>query len=268
MISRHWLVLAMVASAVATTGCDAFAEPNAAAAGRTAPQVICQIYFDLSPSVTSVQRQIWEGMAQNDLLPSLADGWQIEIYGLHDHTEDSAPVFRDALPVLPKGAGMAEDLEYRQKRQEFRVRFVAAVHRLLGEAHAPAKSTSILSAFNRIHRGDGRNVILVLFTGALESRDAAVNLEKTRFEAGTVAASVQRVVSAHQWTRESLAGTRVFFVLSDIPIGSVQSGPNSRDTLRSFWARLVTTLGGVLENFDSYFAHLPPHRTTVAVAEN
>jgi hypothetical protein len=250
------LLAASVCACLMTTACSR-AEATAAETPTTFRASDYQIYFDVTPSVTPGQRRQWAEMAEHDLLPALRDGSRVELYGLHDHTEDAAPAFRASLPIREDGAGMAEDMEYRQKKEGFRQGFLEGVRTVLAEQHAQARNTSVLGAFDRVPSDClSRDCVLILFTDSLESRDP-VNPERAHLGPSQIPAAIQSVAERRRWNPNKLKGVRVYFVLNSLAIGTPTPGATDRLTLALFWRTLTTAMGGELENWDTHFERLP-----------
>ena len=246
--------MAVMLTLVTATGCDVASGTDAGNTAQRLTGIRYQIYCDISPSTNSAQRREWLRIVERDVLTGLTSGDQVEVYGLHDNTENSAPIYQGCIPAIDEGAGMKEVLEYRRALKDTQTQVTAAVRSLLEGDHPRSRSTAVLGAINRYQQLPARETNLVIFTDALESADPVANLEGSQMNVDQVPAAVRSVATRWRWDGSRLAGSRVFFVLNSIPIGATATGATDRKTLKAFWESLITALGGKVENFDTHFS--------------
>lgn len=211
------------------------------------------LFFDLTGSVSDEELESWSKIAHEEVLAKLKSGDRLMIFGLHDNTAESGPLFSGSIPLLEDGAGYSAVVRHRQAVREFQSRAGAAISNVLLVDRRKASTTSILGAID-LFKGDAqRESRLVFFSDMLESEQACANLEKRRLEGQDLERLVRRLVSKRGYGPNVLWNAEVFCVVASTSIGE-RKPLNSRKVLREFWKSLFSAVGGRLISFDPYFS--------------
>lgn len=231
-----------VMAALAAIGCSVHAEPHES--GRS-----LFVFLDLSASITSAQRALWEREGAR-LANGLPDDSSIAIYAIHDHTMDTARLFEAEIPApLADGTRSAAEKQ-KAARKAAREGALAAILGAL-DSGGDAQRTDIFSAINRIRPPrDGRHLQIIFFSDMLNSTPD-FNMELP----GSLARSnlmdrVAQLAQRHSWHSAQLAGAEVYCVLNSISSG--KRGPAiDRLTQQAFYQALFESLGARLISYDT-----------------
>jgi hypothetical protein len=207
------------------------------------------LFIDQSDSITDDRRHGWLAMAKC-VGGSIEPGDAIQIYAIHDRTNEAGPLFAGELPQLP-ARPTREHLEgYKraQKRalEEGRHAIEAAV-----QTSRPSHGTDVFSVFDRCGPdSQGRPVLAWIFTDALHV-GPGLNMEREPLHEDRIAAIISGFAKKHEWHDRSLAGARLSFMLPGAAAGE-RPRVNDRRALARFYSQLIAALGGKLMRFETY----------------
>jgi hypothetical protein len=206
------------------------------------------VFIDQSSSVTRLQRQSWV-----EPLTRIADGIRpgstLSVFGIHDRTADAAPLFTGDLPVLPARPTSTQLRTYKDERARFLTKARRAISEAL-ETAVVARTTDVLSVFDRPRDARDRPRLVFVLSDMLHvTRE--LNLERQSLSDTHIPDLIQSAAQEHNWSPESLTGTRVYVILPSAQVGDRPS-VNSRIVLERFYGAVVTALGGRLERFETH----------------
>lgn len=148
MRKPHAVVLT---AALILSGC--LVEPGTPTGGRLF------IFIDQSASIRRDQPR-WETEARQ-LATVIEPGWNVTLFGIHDQTLGSPPLFQAEVPGLSPDAGMDEAIASKRAKLAARKGLIEAFQRALSQT-ARARQTDLLSAIDRIpHDRTGRPTLAV-----------------------------------------------------------------------------------------------------------
>lgn len=227
---------------------------TAVSAQQDAPQpVLYALFIDLSDSGKG-QEGHWSAAAERMVFSRFRPGDALLIFGIHDHTAESAPLFPaeqqswETFSIDMK-AGMKLVTESRRRFQDVLTAGRRAVQDAFKKQYR-AKETKIVEGIRRIPRVGNRQVRAVFFSDVLEST-SGLNLERLRLTDQNTSPLVEVATKSHRLKKDSHAGVSVSCVLDSPRIGQSPSSPNSRDALEQFWKALFEFVGARLQWFDS-----------------
>lgn len=206
------------------------------------------LFLDQSASIDRDQRRQWQKDATG-LVGGIRDGWSLSIFGIHDHTLESAPLFEVDIPVFASDGTSKTAAARSAAIQTARQAALAAVEKALDTSGA-ARS-DIFSALDRVHPDpQSRPTTIVFFSDMLNST-SELNMER----AGSVTLQniptlVPTLARRHLWRKDSLAGYEVYCVLNSIEIG--RNGPAvDRRAQQVFYERLFGALSAKLARYET-----------------
>lgn len=205
------------------------------------------LFIDQSFSLAPAQGDAWSKLAERSLR-HLSPGDAITMFGLHDHTRDASALFDEATTFVPRSQGASKQNAGAQRLKTVKADALAAVTAALQSR--TSQWTDVLGAFDRIRPDpDGRRLEAILMTDALHStRD--LDLERVRLRSETLPAVLEAAGTGHHWSKTTLAGVDVRFLLNGAQIGD-KPAIVSRDVLHQFYEAMVKGLGGRLTSFDT-----------------
>ncbi len=217
--------------------------------GQVQAPVLRVIFVDLSASPAPADAERWLGAAAQIVFEQTHFGDSVIIFGVHDHTAESAPIFEAYVPNLAPDASMEVTINARRALRRARIDGLAKLRAVLN-APIRSRTTHLIESFHRIPR-DSKRVTEVLFLSDMEESTSELDLERTRITQWNLARLARSAINRYQLSRGDLAGVNVYCVLDSPSIGAVAKKVNSRLALESFWRLIVTSLGGNLASFDS-----------------
>lgn len=116
----------------------------------TRPPVQRVVFVDLSDSPWAGDATRWLDAAEREVFSELRFGDSVLIFGVHDHTAESAPIFDASVPLLPPDASMEVTVHVRRTlllvRAAGKEKLQAA---LRAPAHSPARIATPYSSRSR-----------------------------------------------------------------------------------------------------------------------
>jgi len=240
----QWLFLSLLA-----LGLGGVAACGGAAVAKRAGGRNIMIFLDLSESVKNKHRTRWAKIGQKQVA-GLHYGDSISLFGIHDHTSDSAPFYTGEIPLPPDDAVADDMTEAKRMLQLVRKEALAAFEKALVE---PARSmeTDVFSAFDRYLPDAARRKQLVIILSDMQQATREVNFERTPLRADEFERIIRSEQARHGWSGRTLAEVKVCVVLPSAEIGQAKPA-NSVQMLRAFYSALISSLGGELATFDTY----------------
>ncbi len=221
----------------------------AAAAALPHQPVLHVLFVDQSDSPRAPDIERWVAAAKVSIFDPLSFGDAVLIYGVHDHTADSAPLFDKPVPPMPPNASMDIVIGLRKALREAREGGAAAVAAAL-RAPTRSRSTRLIESLGRVPR-DGQRQVRVTYLSDMLECTRELNLEKTAITDTNLQQLAQAAVDRYHLHRGALDGVHVRVVLDSPLVGSRRTVPNDHESLGRFWRLLFTSLGGTLDSFDS-----------------
>lgn len=226
-----------------------FLTSTAVAVGQQRDGVLRVIFVDQSDSQHTEDAVRWVKAAETCVFAPLRFGDAVLVYGVHDHTAESAPIFEAAVPMVAPDAGMDIVLPARKVLRQARENGITAIRAALS-APARSRSTRLVESLTRIPRDGWRSVEVLYLSDMLEST-RELDLERTAITDGNVARSAQGVIDRYRLRRGLLDGVTIRVVLDSPAVGTKRVVANNHSALDRFWRLLITGLGGKLAAFDS-----------------
>jgi hypothetical protein len=207
------------------------------------------IFVDQSASPGPSDAARWIDAANHKVFERLRFGDSLVVYGVHDHTGDSAPIFEAAIPVVPEDAGMDGVIGARRALRDARVNGLKSVREAL-KSPVLSRTTKLIESLRRITGDQQRKTEALYLSDMLESTKD-LDLERIRLTDANLPTLAQAAINRYQFTRGMLDGVTVFCVLDSPRVGEPRSKMNDRSMLDRFWRLIFTTLGAQLASFDS-----------------
>lgn len=207
------------------------------------------LFVDQSDSPPDADIERWSQAADSAVFATMQFGDSVVVFGVHDHTADSAPIFEASVPVCGPYAGMDCVIKARRALIQVRQNGAAAVRAAL-HSTVRSHSTRLIESLARIPRDANRTVEVMYLSDMLEST-RELDLERTPITDANLGRLVQCAVERYHFRRGALDGVTVRAVLDSPPVGARRKMPNDHTALDHFWRLLITSLGGNLASFDS-----------------
>jgi hypothetical protein len=223
---------------------------GAVLAAAPRPEGVLRVVFvDQSDSPQASDAARWSQAAESAVFSPMRFGDAVIVFGVHDHTAESAPLFEAAIPVCAPDAGMDVVLAARKALRQAREGGVATI-RAAFAAPVRSRSTRLVESFRRIPR-DGRRAIEVLYLSDMLESTRELDLEHTAITDGNLTRLAQRAVDQYRLPHGMLDGVTFRVVLDSPAVGSRRVMANDHGALERFWRLLITSLGGAVVGFDS-----------------
>ena len=235
------------AAALAAVAALLLAACSAPAAGRSPGRRVI-LFIDQSASIDRDQRREWQNDADS-LVRGIRDGWSVSIYGIHDHTLESAPLFEVDIPAVSSDGTFRTAACRNAAIQTARQGALAAVEKALNTGGAAR--TDIFSALDRVHPDPRSRPTTIVFFSDMLNSTPELNMEHPgSVTLQNVGALIPSLARRHLWRKDSLAGTEVYCVLNSIEIG--RSGPAvDRRVQQVFYENLFGALSAKLIRYET-----------------
>lgn len=207
------------------------------------------LFVDESISPLTADLERWGQAAESGVFAPMHFGDAVLVFGVHDHTADSAPIFDASVPAFNPGAGMDVVLDARKKLRRAREDGAAAVRAAL-RSPVRSRSTRLVESLGRIPHDVSRATEVMYLSDMLESTHE-LDLERTPITDANVSRLVQLAVDRYHLRRGALSGVKIRVVLDSPAVGVSRPVANDHSSLERFWRLLFTSLGGTLVSFDS-----------------
>lgn len=206
------------------------------------------LFIDQSASIDRDQRRQWQNDASG-LVRGIRDGWSVSIFGIHDHTLESAPLFEVDIPMFVSDGTSKTAAARNAAIQAARQAAVAAVEKALDTSGAAR--TDIFSALDRVHPDpQSRPTTIVFFSDMLNST-SELNMERTgSVTLQNIGALIPSLARRHLWRKDSLAGSEVYCVLNSIEIGR-NGPPVDRRVQKVFYENLFGAMSARLARYET-----------------
>jgi hypothetical protein len=206
------------------------------------------LFFDQSASIDRDQRRQWQNDA-NSLVRGIHDGWSVSIYGIHDHTLESAPLFEVDIPMFASDGTSKTALARNAAIQTARQAALAAVEKAL-ETGGAAR-TDIFSALDRVHPDPRCRPTTIVFFSDMLNSTPELNMERAgSVTLQNIATLIPSLARRHLWRKDSLAGSEVYCLLNSIEIG--RNGPAvDRRVQQVFYENLFGALSAKLARYET-----------------
>jgi hypothetical protein len=236
-----------IAVALAVVAALLLAGCSAPAAERSPGRRVI-LFIDQSASIDRDQRRQWRNDA-NGLVGGIRDGWSVSIFGIHDHTLESAPLFEVDIPMFVSDGTSKTAAARNAAIQTARQAALAAVEKALDTSGAAR--TDIFSALDRVHPDPrSRPTVIVFFSDMLNST-SELNMERTgSVTLQNIGALIPSLARRHLWRKDSLAGSEVYCVLNSIEIGR-NAPPVDRRVQEVFYAGLFGAMSAKLARYET-----------------
>ena len=207
------------------------------------------LFIDMSVSGRG-QEAHWQSAAEQMVFSRFRAGDALVVYGLHDHTGESAALFQGETPVVDLKAGRDATVEARRRYAATLSSGREVVRQALAANSVRAKETRVVESLRRVPKANGRRVKLIYFSDMLESTKT-LDLERLRLTGQNTGALVEAAVMTFHVEKGSLVGVSVYCVLDSPNIGQASGSPSPRSALERFWKAVLDAAGARLEWFDS-----------------
>jgi hypothetical protein len=207
------------------------------------------LFVDQSVSPPAADMERWSQAANSAVFAPLQFGDSVLVFGIHDHTADSAPIFDASIPTCGPYAGMDCVIQARRTLLQVRQNGLEAVRAAL-HSGVRSRTTKLIESLARIPH-DPKHRVEVLFLSDMLESTRELDLERTSITDANVMRLVQSVVDRYRFRSGALNGVTVRAVLDSPPIGGRHVVANDHAALERFWRLLITGLGGNLASFDS-----------------
>jgi len=206
------------------------------------------LFIDQSASIDRDQRRQWQNDA-NSLVRGVRDGWAVSIFGIHDHTLETAPLFEVDIPVFAPDGTSRTAAARNSAIQTARQSALAAVEKALDTGGAAR--TDIFSALDRVHPDPHSRPSTIVFFSDMLNSTPELDMERagsvTLQNIGTLIPALAR---RHLWRKDLLAGSEVFCVLNSIEIGHA-GPPVDRRVQQAFYENLFGALSAKLTRYET-----------------
>ena len=207
------------------------------------------VFFDLSSSPRSCDRDAWAGFAETAVIRQLRPGDALTIYPIGPDTLGAAAIFSRVAPAVPKNHGIDALMATTVALARIRTGAVAALRQAMAARPTSTRRTDVLSSLDR-YEADLRRRMVVLFLSDMLHADRDLNLERQEITTGQIAAVVRALASQRQWRTDQLAGARVYCLLSSQSVAQF-SAATDRRVLKQFYQMVFQTVGARLMRFDT-----------------
>jgi hypothetical protein len=205
-------------------------------------------FIDQSISVKPQEQPQWLAAAL-EAGTCLKCGDSIILWGIHDQSQNAAPLYRAEIPAADEFSTHSEREKCRRKltqvRSDLSRIFAAAFH-----PHHPAQSSDYFATLDLIKPDPLRSTI-VIYLGDLVHSTSELDLEKVKLRSENIVPLLNPVVAQHHWQPGMLRDVQIHCLL-DALVSGHPLPLNDHKILGEFWGTLFRSLEADLVTFAPY----------------